>query len=89
MNLRKKVYSTRKLYYKLMRKKHRQFKNKMFSSLLESEKRNPKVFWNCVNELMEKQTTDPSTEISSEKWVERFKVIRLQRSGIDTIKYHT
>ena len=75
MNLRKKVYSTRKLYNTLKRKTHRQFKNKMLSSLLESEKRNPKKFWNCVNELMEKQKTDPSTETSSEKCVEHFKSI--------------
>ena len=47
----------------------------MLSSLLESEKRNPKEFGNCVNELMEKQKTDPSVEISSEKWVEHFKSI--------------
>ena len=47
----------------------------MLSSLLESEKRIHKEFWNCVNELMEKQKTDPSAEISSGKWVEHFKSI--------------
>ena len=39
----------------------------MLSRLLESEKRNLKEFWNCVNELIEKQTTDPSVKISPEK----------------------
>ena len=47
----------------------------MLSSLLESERRNPKEFWNCVNKLTEKQKTDPSAEISSEKRVEHFKSI--------------
>ena len=63
INLRQKVYSARKLYNKLIRKKHRQFKGKMLSGLLESEKKNPKEFWNSVNELMEKQKSDPSADI--------------------------
>ena len=45
----------------------------MLSGLLESEKKNPKEFWKSVNELMEKQKTDPSADISPEKWVEYFK----------------
>ena len=73
INLRQKVYSARKLYNKLIRKKHRQFKAKMLSGLLESEKKNPKEFWKSVNELMEKQKSDPSADISSEKWVDYFK----------------
>ena len=73
INLRQKVYSARKLYNKLIRKKHRQFKGKMLSGLLESEKKNPKEFWNSVNELMEKQKSDPSADISPEKWVDYFK----------------
>ena len=47
----------------------------MLSRLLESEKRNLKEFWNCVNKLLEKQTTYPSVEISPEKLVELFKSI--------------
>ena len=58
---------------KLKGKKHRQFKNKMLSDLLESEKRNPKEFWNCVNKLIEKQKE--TSQISSEKWVDHFKPI--------------
>ena len=73
INLRQKVYSARKLYNKLIRKKHRQFKGKMLSGLLESEKKNPKEFWNSVNELMEKQKSDPSADITPEKWVDYFK----------------
>ena len=61
------------MYNKLIRKKHRQFKGKMLSGLLESEKKNPKEFWNSVNELMEKQKSDPSADISPEKWVDYFK----------------
>ena len=45
----------------------------MLSGLLESEKKNPKEFLKSVNELMEKQKTDPSADISPEKWVEYFK----------------
>ena len=45
----------------------------MLSGLLESEKKNPKEFWNTVNELMEKQKIDPSADISPENWVEYFK----------------
>ena len=45
----------------------------MLSGLLESEKKNPKEFWKSVNELMEKQKSDPSADISPDKWVEYFK----------------
>ena len=71
--LRSKVYFERKEYNRLIRKKHRIFKGKLLSGLMESEKRNPKEFWNCVNDLMEKQKVDPSADISSSTWTEYFK----------------
>ena len=38
-----------------------------------SEKRNPKEFWSCVNDLMEKQKADPSADIESSIWTNYFK----------------
>ena len=52
---------------------HRQFKGKMLRGLLESEKKNSKEFWNSVNKLMERQKSDPSADISPEKWLDYFK----------------
>ena len=40
---------------------------------MESEKRNPKEFWSCVNDLMEKQKADPSADIESSIWTNYFK----------------
>ena len=40
---------------------------------MESEKKNPKEFWSCVNDLMEKQKADPSADIESSIWTNYFK----------------
>ena len=38
-----------------------------------SEKRNPKEFWSCMNDLTEKQKADPSADIESSIWTNCFK----------------
>ena len=71
--LRSRLYSGRREYYRLIRKKHRTFKAKLLNGLMESDKRNPKEFWSCVNDLMEKQKADPSADIESSIWTNYFK----------------
>ena len=50
-HLRSKIFYAHKVY-KLVRKKHRLFKNKLLGNLIENDKKNPKDFWNTVNTLI-------------------------------------
>ncbi|MCU7800554.1 MAG: reverse transcriptase family protein [gamma proteobacterium symbiont of Lucinoma myriamae] len=72
-HLRLKLFYEQKVYRKLVKKKHRQYKNKLLNDLMENEKKNPKEFWCTVNDLMNKHKKDPSLDISSDKWKDYFK----------------
>lgn len=72
-NLRQKVAFNKKELNKLIRKKHRLFKNGLMKKILESENNNPSEFWKSVNQLKCKVQEDPSANISPNEWVDYFK----------------
>ena len=81
-HLRSKLFYEHKLYKRLVRKKHRAFKNKLLSNLMENEKKNPKDFWNTVNTLLKTNKGDASQDISSDIWIEHFKsLLNIDYSG--------
>ena len=62
-----------KVYKKLVRKKHRLFKNKLLGNLIENEKKNPKDFWNTVTTLLKSNKGDTSEDVSPDTWIQHFK----------------
>ena len=68
----KKIYE-HKLYKRLVRKKHRHFKNKLLGNLIENEKTNPKDFWNTINTLLKCNKGDTSQDVSPDAWIQHFK----------------
>ena len=82
-SLRLKFYSENKKYKRAIKKKHKLFKSNIFKQLLESEKNNPKDFWNTVNSLMDKFKTDPSADISQDEWASYFKKLLNNSKNVD------
>ena len=72
-HLRSKIFYEHKLYKRLVRKKHRLFKNELLSTLMENEKKNPKGFWNTVKTLLKSNKGDTSQDVSPDTWIQHFK----------------
>ena len=74
-HLRAKIYHEKKVYRKIIRKKHRHYKNKVLNDLLENEKKTPIDFWSTVNNLISKHKSDPSEDIAPDSWINHFKYL--------------
>ena len=70
--LRQKVLSNKKELNKLIRKKYRQFRNKLITELSESVN-SSNDFWKTVKNIKKKDLFDPSSNIQSKEWFEYFK----------------
>ena len=72
-HLRLKVYSEKKKFNKLCRKKHRLYRNKIINQIVEaSEENNSSEFWDSIKRLSNKKT-DPSSNISHQDWLTHFR----------------
>ncbi|CAG2253500.1 unnamed protein product [Mytilus edulis] len=71
--LRLYVLQQKKEYNKLVRKKYRNFRQKVLDNILEAEKRNPQEFWKAINTLKSNTNSDPSSNITHQEWFEYFK----------------
>ena len=58
---------------KLVRKKHRLFKNKLLGNLIENEKNNPKDFWNTVNTLLKSNKGYTTQDVYPDTGIQYFK----------------
>ena len=69
-NKLKNYYKLRKSYKQLIRKKQRQYKSKLLSSLVDLESKDSKTFWNVINKFKngEAEQNDPSSNISPDEW---------------------
>lgn len=70
--LRIKVAYEQKQYKKLLRKKHRSYKNRLLNGLLQAEKQNPSEFWKTVDQLKDRCKSDPAESITAEEWSSYF-----------------
>ena len=76
-------YTVRKQNKTLIRKKQRNYKSKLLSSLVDLESKDSKTFWNVINKFKncEARRNDPSSNIYSEEWHSYFN--RLMNVNLD------
>jgi hypothetical protein len=75
LNLREKfVYQSRK-YKKMLRKKEKEYREKILSNLCSLESTNPKQFWSLVNKLKTSDSNSEGSDIESDRWVEHFETL--------------
>ena len=79
--LRSKIYESKKKYKAMIRKKHRTYKHEIMHKMLQNESKNPKAFWDSVNNLMERHKHDPSSDICDNDWIKHFQELLNQDYG--------
>ena len=71
--LRINVLVKKKELIKLIRKKHRQFKQELLNKIVDSSEKNPEEFWKTLKTLKNKVEKDPSSNIMPSEWFDYFK----------------
>ena len=79
-DVRSKFYRNKKVYKQVIKSKKRSFKENLLKSIQETEDKNPKVFWNFVNDIKAKKRANPSDNIEPSVWYEWFK--KLNKSSV-------
>ena len=79
-DVRSKFYRNKKAYKQVIKSKKRSFKENLLKSIQETEDKNPKVFWNFVNDIKAKKRANPSDNIEPSVWYEWFK--KLNESSV-------
>ena len=71
-NLRNTFFRIKKQYKKIVRKKHREYKNKLFQEMQSLDPKCKGAFWTLINEL-KKTNRNNKPSIPSEEWITHFK----------------
>ena len=71
-NLRHTIFIERKKLKKIIRKNHRNFKNKIYSQLLNSDEKDPSMFWSIIDSLKENNKDNNYINITPSEWAKHF-----------------
>ena len=71
-SMRLSILVERKKLNKMIRKNHRRHKKQIYDKLLNTEEKDPSLFWNLIDTLQEKSREETFLNITSSEWTKHF-----------------
>lgn len=68
-------------YKKLVKRKHREYKNKIFDKIHSLDPKLKGEFWKYLNELRKSKKENESEKITDEEWVTHFQSLLSEKNG--------